>query len=132
MLSEEDPDSARGKFELANALDYTGRTEQAIPLYESALEMGLDEEGLPCAMIQLGISLLAVGSPADAMRILEKVEKKFPSMEAASFFRALAPNEVGKEKDALRAQANTLLEKSSGEDAKTYAQALKNYFENRQ
>jgi tetratricopeptide (TPR) repeat protein len=86
-LIEKYPKSARAVFELANAYDYLGKEEEAIPLYEKAIQIGLTSEYEAYALLQLGSSLRNVGRVDDAIRILTDAEGRYPELPSISMFR---------------------------------------------
>nr|WP_019413678.1 tetratricopeptide repeat protein [Paenisporosarcina sp. TG20] len=52
-VAEKYPNSARAKFELANAYDFTGQEDSAISIYEDAISIGLNAEYEAYALLQL-------------------------------------------------------------------------------
>ena len=60
-------------FEYANALDFLEKENEAIPLYQRALEIGLSEKMKTQAEIQLGSSLSVIGENKSAVSILSRV-----------------------------------------------------------
>jgi tetratricopeptide (TPR) repeat protein len=70
-LAAEGPE-AEGLFERASALDALGREIDAVPLYERALEAGLEADRRREAVIQLASSLRNIGRNAEAIELLER------------------------------------------------------------
>ncbi|ARJ06288.1 hypothetical protein GCM10010988_15090 [Cnuibacter physcomitrellae] len=71
MLVAERPDGdAEALYEWASVHDSLGYEQEAVDLYRSALEAGLDGERRPQAVIQLASSLRNVGEPDAAVELL--------------------------------------------------------------
>lgn len=60
-LAERYPDNPRVRFEYAGAHDFAGQEAEAIPVYREAMCLGLSDDDLPRAYVQLGSSLRNVG-----------------------------------------------------------------------
>ncbi|WP_243225933.1 tetratricopeptide repeat protein [Microbacterium sp. CIAB417] len=70
LAAERGADDARAAFERAGARDSAGREAEAIALYRRALELGLDEEHRPQAVVQLASSLRNVGAYDEALALV--------------------------------------------------------------
>ena len=93
LAAERGSDDARAEFERAGARDSAGRPHEAIPLYRRALQLGLDAEHEPQAVIQLASSLRNVGETAEALALLEQAHDAAPHSpyrDAIAAFHALA------------------------------------------
>ena len=64
--------SAIGAFEAAASRDSTGHSDQAVPFYRYALDIGLEGERRRRAVIQLASSLRNVGEFDEGLRLLEE------------------------------------------------------------
>lgn len=92
-----------GVFERASALDSTGHSDMAVPLYREALERGLQAERRRRAVIQMASSLRNLGRVTDSVELLE-AEALAASDElddAVSAFLALALADSGRELEAV-------------------------------
>jgi len=95
LAAEHGPDDAAAVFETASARDYAGREQEAEPLYRRALELGLDEQVRPRAVIQLASTLRNLGRAEESVRMLEQNLHDHPSDEwtgPSAAFLALAPS----------------------------------------
>lgn len=104
LAAERGSDDARAEFERAGARDSAGRPRAAIVLYRRALELGLDAEHEPQAVIQLASSLRNVGETSEAIALLETAQQDAadsPYREAIAAFRALALASAGAPHKAL-------------------------------
>src|ERR1700736_4685703 len=63
LVAERAADAPAAVFEHAAALDSTGHSDLAVPLYRQALDLGLSGERRRRAVIQLASSLRNIGQP---------------------------------------------------------------------
>ncbi|MDQ6817120.1 MAG: tetratricopeptide repeat protein [Actinomycetota bacterium] len=92
-----------GVFERASAMDSTGHSDMAVPLYREALGRGLGGGRRRRAVIQLASSLRNIGRVSDSVELLE-AEAQAASDElddAVSAFLALALADSGREREAV-------------------------------
>ncbi|MER7441261.1 tetratricopeptide repeat protein [Micromonospora avicenniae] len=90
-------------FERASALDSTGHSDRAVPLYREALRNGLSGIRRRRSVIQLASSLRNVGRAEESVELLT-AERQQPSDElddAVSATLALALTSVGREREAV-------------------------------
>ncbi|MGI9825233.1 tetratricopeptide repeat protein [Agromyces sp. Marseille-Q5079] len=93
IAAERGPDDARAEFERAGARDSAGRPDQAVPLYERALRLGLDDEHRPQAVIQMASSIRNLGDHRRALGLLEEEFRTHPDApyrDEVAAFLALA------------------------------------------
>ncbi|MFI5937125.1 tetratricopeptide repeat protein [Actinoplanes sp. NPDC051494] len=103
LVEELAPDHPVALFERACALDSTGHSDLAVPLYERALERGLPGIRRRRAAIQLASSLRNVGDVPRSIAILEQ-EREAPSDElddALAAVYALSLTAGGREREAV-------------------------------
>lgn len=94
-------DEAEREYELGGEHDSAGREEQAIPHYERALALGLREDLVPGALLQLGSSLRNVGRNDEAVALFDDAVARFPDHAALRLFRAFALATAGRDREAL-------------------------------
>lgn len=98
LASERGEHDARAVFERAGARDSAGRENEAIALYRRALELGLDDEHRPQAVVQLASSLRNVGEYAQALALTEHEQQAHPESpyhEAVAVIQALTLASAG-------------------------------------
>ncbi|UOE45274.1 tetratricopeptide repeat protein [Agromyces larvae] len=78
IAAERGDDDARAVFERAGARDSAGRPDEAVPLYRRALELGLDDEHRPQAIVQLASSVRNLGDVDEALRLIEAEHRTHP------------------------------------------------------
>jgi tetratricopeptide (TPR) repeat protein len=104
QLTDELPDgSAIALFERACALDSTGHSDRAVPLYREALDIGLEGIRRRRAVIQMASSLRNLGQSDTSVRLLGAEQRRSSDEldDAVSAFLALALADIGREREAL-------------------------------
>jgi hypothetical protein len=99
-LASGDPIAA---FERASALDSTGHSDRAVPLYREALEHGLADQRRRRATIQLASSLRNLGEAEESISLLtaELYAEPDDLDDAVRAFLALALTSVGRDREAV-------------------------------
>jgi tetratricopeptide (TPR) repeat protein len=103
LTAELPADSPVAAFERGGALDSTGHSDLAVPLYRRALDLGLDGSRRRQAVIQMASSLRNLGRSSESVELL-RAERDAGSDElddALSAFLALALADLGREREAL-------------------------------
>ncbi|MCE4024504.1 tetratricopeptide repeat protein [Microbacterium sp. Au-Mic1] len=93
IAAERGPDDAEAAFERAGARDSAGRPDEAVPLYQRALELGLDDDRRAQATIQLASSLRNLGDVPGALELIEAEHAAHPDSvyrDAIAAMHALA------------------------------------------
>ena len=102
LVAELPADNAVAVFERAGALDSTGHSDLAVPLYRQALKLGLPGERRRQAVIQMASSLRNLGQASESVALLT-AEQEIESNDlddAVSAFLALALVDTGHEREA--------------------------------
>jgi catechol 2,3-dioxygenase-like lactoylglutathione lyase family enzyme len=118
---------ARREYEIGSEHDSAGREAEAIPHYERALELGLTDELVPGALLQLGSSLRNVGRVRDALAVLDGGVARFPDHVALRLFRAFALSSDGRDRDALVDVLDLARTRIDVPEVQRYARSLENY-----
>jgi tetratricopeptide (TPR) repeat protein len=103
LVAELPPGSAIGLFERASALDSTGHSDRAVPLYREALQVGLQGIRRRRAVIQMSSSLRNLGRADEGAELLT-AELEQPSDElddAVHATLALCLVELGRGREAV-------------------------------
>jgi tetratricopeptide (TPR) repeat protein len=103
LVAELPPDHPDAVFERGAALDSTGHSDLAVPLYERALALGLGGERRRRAVIQMASSLRNLGRSEESVALLtaEREAGSDHLDDAVSVFLALALTDVGREREAV-------------------------------
>src|SRR4051812_18670290 len=102
LAAELPEDSPIAAFERAAALDSTGHSDLAVPLYQRALAGDLDGERRRRAVIQLASSMRNLGHAQESVALLSEERDAGSDHldDAVSAFLALALVDVGREREA--------------------------------
>jgi tetratricopeptide (TPR) repeat protein len=103
LVEELPPDDPAGLFERAAALDSTGHSDLAVPLYRRAIDAGVTGERRRRAVIQMASSLRNLGRSDESVELL-RAELEVTSDhldDAAKAVLALALTDVGREREAV-------------------------------
>jgi hypothetical protein len=104
LAAERGADDARAEFERAGARDSAGRPAEAVVLYRRALELGLDEDHRPQAVIQLASSLRNLGELDEALCVIraeEELSADGPYRDAVAAVHALTLASAGRPAQGL-------------------------------
>jgi thioredoxin-like negative regulator of GroEL len=103
LVGELPEGGAVAAFERASALDSTGHSDLAVPLYRQALELGLHGERRRRAVIQMASSLRNLGHASESVALLtaEREVESDDLDDAVSAFLALALVDMGREREAV-------------------------------
>ncbi len=100
-LAERFPEDAEVLFETGGVFDSNGYETEAIHYYYEAIRIGLRDELLVRAMVQLGSSLRNAGKYDEAVQLLQTARTRFPEHRALVAFYALALYSSGRQAEAL-------------------------------
>jgi len=100
-LANRFPDHAEVQYETGGAFDSAGYPEEAVSYYYKALTIGLSDDLLLRANVQLGSSLRNLGRFEEAVELLRATHTRFPDHRALTAFYALALFSNGKHAEAL-------------------------------
>jgi tetratricopeptide (TPR) repeat protein len=120
-------DEAEREYELGGEHDSAGREEQAIPHYERALALGLREDLIPGALLQLGSSLRNVGRNDEAVALFDDAVARFPDHAALRLFRAFALATAGRDREALVDVLELARTRIEAPEIDRYRRSLENY-----
>jgi len=103
LVEELPPGDPDGLFERAAALDSTGHSDLAVPLYESALAAGVSGERRRRAVIQMASSLRNLDRSQESVALLTAELQEPPDHldDAVRTVLALALTDVGREREAV-------------------------------
>ncbi len=118
---------ARREYEIGSEHDSAGREAEAIPHYERALELGLTDELVPGALLQLGSSLRNVGRLDESLAVLDDGVGRFPDHVALRLFRALTLSSAGRDREALVDLLELVRTRLDVPEVQRYARSLAYY-----
>ncbi len=121
------PDDPAVAYQCAWVHDRMGLEREAIPLYERAIERGLSGGDLEGAILSLGSSYRAVGSPAKAAEVLRGGVARFPRNRAMQVFFAMALHDLDENVQAMEILLRNVAETSSDPEIASYKEAISYY-----
>lgn len=127
-LRLEYPDVAQVWNESAGMHDRMGFEEDAAPLYERALGLGLEGEELVDCLICLGSTYRNLGRLEDSLRRLQDAHQMQPDNLAIRAFLSLTLADLGRGGDAVQLLGQALLRESKDAKLQVYSRALGEYF----
>ena len=107
--------------------DFLGKEIKAIPLYEEAIHLGLNDEWEAYAFLQLGSSLKNIGNINDAITVLSTAEKRFPHLPSISMFLAITLHYANMDAEGLKTVMKAILRQVKTSDIERYKFALDKY-----
>ncbi len=112
LVAELPDGSAIGPFERACAFDSTGHSDLAVPLYKSALDIGLTGTRRRRAVIQMASSMRNIGKAQEAVALLSAELEAEPDelTGAVRAVLALSLVNVGREREAVAVALTALSE----------------------
>jgi hypothetical protein len=112
LVAELPDKSAIGSFERACAFDSTGHSDLAVPLYRSALDVGLTGIRRRRAVIQMASSMRNIGNAQEAVALLAAELEGEPDelTGAVRAVLALCLVDVGREREAVAVALTALSE----------------------
>ena len=120
-------ESGRAEYERAIAYDREGFEAEAIPHYEAALRLGLEDALVPGALLGLGSSLRNVARVDEAVAVLTDACERFPDDAALALFRALALASAGRYEYALAETIRLAAARIDADEIRRYRRALDEY-----
>ena len=112
LVAELPEGSAIGPFERACAFDSTGHSDLAVPLYQTALDIGLTGTRRRRAVIQMASSMRNIGKAREAVALLSAELETEPDelSGAVRAVLALCLVNVGREREAVGVALTALSE----------------------
>ncbi|HMN28679.1 MAG TPA: tetratricopeptide repeat protein [Caldilineaceae bacterium] len=121
------PDDAVIFYETACVHDALGYEREAVPFYERALALGLDETTQRSALLGLGSTYRALGDYQAAIATLERGLALFSDGHEFATFLAVAYYNTGAYDQAVRTLLHTLLKTTDDPNIIRYQRALHFY-----
>ena len=124
---ERNPEDPAVNYQCAWVHDRMAREREAITLYERAIERGLSGGDLEGAILSLGSSYRAVGTPAKAAEVLRGGVARFPRNRAMQVFFAMALHDLDENVQAMEILLRNVAETSSDPEIASYKEAISYY-----
>ncbi|HEU4894505.1 MAG TPA: tetratricopeptide repeat protein [Acidimicrobiia bacterium] len=127
QIHRENPDDPEVNLQCAWAHDRLGLESEAVPYYEAAIRLGLEDSDRKDALLGLGSTYRTLGRYEEALSTLDRGVAEFPDHGGMSVFRAMALFNNGREKEACELLLTLLASTTSDETIAAYRRAIEIY-----
>lgn len=125
-LIAEYPDDARLNYQTAWCHDVLGLEREAVPYYERALALGLEDDRAG-ALLGLGSTYRTLGEYRQAVETLREGVEAYPEQRAIEVFLAMALYNVGEHAEAVERLLRLLAATSEDSTIQEYRRAIEFY-----
>ena len=126
-LTKEHPDNSLINYHCACCHDSLGLEADAVPYYEKAISLGLPEFELQGAFLGLGSTYRTLGKYAQAKKVFENGQYKFPDNRALQIFYSMTLYNLRNYSKAMELLLKNIAETSNDENIKSYKMAIEFY-----
>lgn len=126
-LQRDHPDDPQVNLQCAWAHDKLGLERKAIPFYEKAIELGLEDQDLRDALLGLGSTYRALGESGAAARTLAEGVERYPEDRAMQVFYAMALYSNDQPKEACELLLRVVVGTTADEEILRYRPAIDIY-----
>ena len=123
-LLDREQNNAEILYQIAWCLDILEREKDAIPYYEKAIEIGMDDEKLKGALLGLGSTYRTIGEYQSSLKIFNQAVLQYPTNNEFKVFRTMTNYNLGNHEDAMRELLEVIADTSSDENVKAYKKAI--------
>jgi RimJ/RimL family protein N-acetyltransferase len=127
LLIEEEPRNGSIHYQCAWSHDALGKEREAIPYYEKAMRLGLNELDLQGAYLGLGSTYRTLGEYENAKQVLLNGMERFPDHNALKLFYSMTLHNSDEHSEAMEILLNLLAETSADQTIQSYRKAIKFY-----
>jgi tetratricopeptide (TPR) repeat protein len=118
------PDDAQVQLHTAYACDGLGYEREAIPHYERAMALGLNDQDLQTVYVNLGSSHRAIGAYEPAVTVWREGIARFPDNRALTTFLAMGQHNLGDHSAAMETLLRHLAETTTDPWITRYRRAI--------
>lgn len=126
-LLEQNPDNAFLNYQCAWSHDVLGEERNAVPYYEKAIQLGLEEKNLEDALLGLGSTYRTLGEYEKSKSTFLKGKKLFPDNRAIQIFYAMTLYNLKEHDQAMEILLKNLAETTNDEDIQKFGRAIRFY-----
>lgn len=119
-----DPNNAELNYQCAWSFDVLGKEAVAVPFYEKALEIGLNDSDTLGATIGLGSTYRTLGQYKKSKLVFEKGIDRFPHNNALKTFYSMTLYNLGENKKAMEILLTCIVETTNDTDIALYKRAI--------
>lgn len=126
-LADRFPETASIQYHCASSFDALGEEAAAVPYYEKAIGLGLEEEELIGAYLGLGSTYRTLGHYEKSKETLQEGLERFPDYRALQVFYAMTLYNLGKYQEAMEILLRCAAETSEDDSIRDYRKAISFY-----
>lgn len=126
-LAEEYNDNAIISYQCAWSFDVLGMEKKAVPYYEKAIKLGLEEDDLKGAYLGLGSTYRSLGEYENSKGIFEEALSKFKEDRSIKIFYAMTLYNLKDYSGAMEILLKNIAETSMDENIRMYKKAIEFY-----
>lgn len=126
-LVESYPEDATINYHTAVSFDLLGDERKAVPYYEKAIQLGLNNEDLQGAFIGLGSTYRTLGEYVKAKEVLKKGMEEFPENRALQTFYAMTMYNLKEYQKAMEILLKCLIETTTDPNLLQYKRDIEFY-----
>ncbi|MGP4065984.1 tetratricopeptide repeat protein [Oceanobacillus sp. M65] len=126
-LVKDYPKNASINYQCAWSFDLLGEEAKAVPFYEKAIELGLEENELQEAILGLGSTYRTLGEYEKSKLTLQKGLEAFPHNKAIQTFYSMTLYNLKEHSKAMKLLLRCLVETTSDEKIISYKRAIHFY-----
>jgi Flp pilus assembly protein TadD len=126
-LQRDQPDDPQVNLQCAWVHDKLGLEQEAVPFYENAIELGLEDQDMRDALLGLGSTYRALGESGPAARTLAQGVELYPDDRALQVFYAMALYSNDQPKEACELLLRVVLDTTADEEILSYRPAIDVY-----
>jgi len=126
-LQREHPEDAEVNLQCAWAHDRLGLEREAIPYYEAAIRLGLDQADRKDALLGLGSTYRTLGRYEEALSTLDRGVEEFPDDGGMKVFQAMALYNNSRGKEACELLLTLLSTTTADDTIASYRRAIEIY-----
>jgi len=126
-LVESFPENPLINYQCAWSFDLLGEEEKAVPFYEKAINLGLDEKELEGALLGLGSTYRTLGKYHESKKIFLKGVELFPTNNAMRTFFAMTLYNLKEHQEAMEIILQCLIKTTNDEGIQSYKRAIEFY-----
>ena len=123
----EDQENAEVLYQIAWCMDLLEKEKEAIPFYERAINLGMNEQDLVGAYLGLGSTYRTVGEYDKSLTLFNKALERFPDNNEFRVFRAMTNYNLKNYEEAMKELLMIIAETTSDENISAYNKAIAFY-----
>lgn len=126
-IQQDYPEDAFVNYQTAWSFDVLGLENEAIPYYEKAITLGLDNQDEPKAYIGLGSTYRTIGEYQKSEKVFQEGIAKHPDFKALQVFYAMTLFNLKKHEDSIGQLLNVIISSAKDESIIEYERAIHFY-----